>query len=879
ILKTICLSFVPCLELSDLEEKVFSHITKQSCTIYDKILVNLHELTNEDSKSQPQQEISNLLLNLLEIIECYVVCIQQIQMGDNSVDISYIHSLPYCAIYMLKGTYQHCKESGDFYGDLLALITEPLSGLFKKAHALQGAFLSLIERVTADSGASEQDVEDLCFVCHGLFEVCQVVTELDVKLVVTVWKAITRFASQHKSLIKERLELGRMLVFICNEVETNLKYLFQLAPPETDNGDQVFSQGDEKTFQKSVKVLGFQMKIIVKLVQDFIDYLSDCEKQLFDLLVFIQKNMPPSLCAPKISVTHVEEMRRQLCTAMDPLLMVLVTNRRFRELCTQDKKQIGTESPDGSEENYLPHLLILLQVLNCLPVHPVDMVTKWIAPVVYPEDAPRDGVLTVVFKSVAKCHTELSLPVYMPGVMTRGKAQRSVSLYEHISTHVCGFIGSFPAKHFGCLEEVLLENLISRNPFCSLLATDVWCFLSRYGTADLCYNHVSFLLSVCTEVQSFHCPEFHNVLRLIRRLIKFLAAEHQTELYKKFPPREHLSIWSDIPLGVFSQSLTRQIVEDLVNQALKDLHNFLNMSEKKIEDIYRVVTALRCLKNLYRIQEFVDKFVLSNMQLATAEKLQLLWLQITDLDPAISSILEICIALMLELFARLLRGLQNTEILKILQVIGHHLHTCSDAMKLSVIDFLQQCGAIRFAPSPEQPQILRKIAVVFSTLLIDKNSLVLQKALKAFTTFAEETAHESIVPECMQLQSGLQDTVVAFLNRMVYPSLSVSEVDYLKQQAEKMTLSARQRSVELQERVTENASTATDPEQPSSKRKRTDHSELPSQYNQILSSLETSLKELQSLKEITPLTGRVVEQLQSVQKAIEDIVKENQTQQ
>ncbi|KAK3588511.1 hypothetical protein CHS0354_022985 [Potamilus streckersoni] len=818
ILKTMCLSFVPCLELPNLEKKVFSHITKQSCEIYDRILLNLRELTNQvgDGKSQPQQEISNLLLNLLEIIECYVVCIQHIQMGDNSVDISYIHSLPYCAIYMLKGTYQHCK-----------------------------ALLSLLDRVTADSGASDQDVDDLCFVCHGLFEVCQVVAELDVKLVVTFWKAITRFASQHKSLIKERLELGRMLVFICSEVETSLKYLFQLAPPETDDGDQMFSQGDEKTFQKSVKVLGFQMKIIIKLVQDFIDYLSDCEEQLFQLLIFIQKNMPPSLSAPKISATHVEEIRRQLCTAMEPLLMVLVTNRRFRELWTQDRKQNtnGTESPDGSEEKSLPHLLILLQVLNCLPAQPG--------------------------------HTELSLPVYMPGLMTRGKAQRSVSLYEHICICVCGFIGSFPAKHFGRLEEVLLENVISKNPYCSLLATDAWCFVSRYGTADLCYNHVSFLLTLCTEVQSFHCLEFHNVLRLIRRLIKFLAAEHQTELYKKFPPKEHLTLWSDIHLGIFSQSLTRQIVEDSMSQSLKDLHNFVNMSEKKVEDIYELVRALRCLKNLYSIQEVVDKFVPSSMQMATIEKLQLLWLQITDLDPAISSLLEICIAQMLELFARLLRSLQNTDILK---VVGHHLHTCSDAVKLSVIDFLRQCGTIRFAPSPEQPQILRKITVVFSALLSDKNSLILQSALKAFTAFAEETAHESVVPECMQLQPGLQDTVVAFLSKMVYPSLSVSEVDYLKQQAENMILTVMQRSVELQERVIENASTGTDTEQPSSKRKRTEHNEQPSQYDKIVSSLETSLKLLKSLKEITPLPGRIVEQLQSVQKTIEDIVKDSQIQ-
>ena len=40
---------------------------------------------------------------------------------------------------------------------------------------------------------------------------------------------------------------------------------------------QSLSQGDSAAFQKSVKVLGYQMRIMMSLIEAFIDDISDCE--------------------------------------------------------------------------------------------------------------------------------------------------------------------------------------------------------------------------------------------------------------------------------------------------------------------------------------------------------------------------------------------------------------------------------------------------------------------------------------------------------------------------------------------------------------------------------------------------------------------------
>ena len=40
---------------------------------------------------------------------------------------------------------------------------------------------------------------------------------------------------------------------------------------------QSLSQGDSAAFQKTVKVLGYQMRIMMSLIEAFVDYISDCE--------------------------------------------------------------------------------------------------------------------------------------------------------------------------------------------------------------------------------------------------------------------------------------------------------------------------------------------------------------------------------------------------------------------------------------------------------------------------------------------------------------------------------------------------------------------------------------------------------------------------
>jgi hypothetical protein len=69
--------------------------------------------------------------------------------------------------------------------------------------------------------------------------------------------------------------------------------------------------------------------------------------------------------------------------------------------------------------------------------------------------------------------------------------------------------------------------------------------------------------------------------------------------------------------------------------------------------------------------------------------------------------------------------------------------------------------------SPQQSQILNKVPEIFNNLLSDSDFVVQHMALEAFTKFAEVTIQESVVPQCIQDNQRLQNSVVAFLNKVI----------------------------------------------------------------------------------------------------------------
>ncbi|XP_052789894.1 uncharacterized protein C1orf112 homolog isoform X1 [Mya arenaria] len=835
ILKIICLSFLPWVEVGNAERAVFSHIAAKSCEIVDRVR---EELGSVSKQSEYQQQIQELLEAWSELLECFCMCVRYAtDQTPNSVGD--VHSLPYGAVHLLKGTYSHCKDSSDIYGDILANVTEPLSTLFKKAHYLQQGFIGLMENVVVDSGSSEQDVQDVAFVVSGLFEVCQVVTSLDVKLVVSLWKSISRLSGKHKQVLGDRLDVDVMVTHLCVEIGKGHVNMLQLAPPAQNRGALSLSQCDSAGFQKSLKVVGYHLRVVISLLDNYVNHLSTCVPHVVRLIINICRGLHPTLDPLSISEGCKDDLKRHLVNGIEPLVNLLVTNRTFVNCVLKWKE-------DSVTDDSMPYTLLLVKVLDSLPKHGDGEYSGWMK--LYSVKEETTNVVQVLFTELEKCHVELSTGLSVPG-------NRDLPLYEFICTHVCGFVGSLPARFFPVLEECLLDHLFSGFPQIARLAVDVWCFLARYGSADLCYQHTTFLMNLLSSVPEHAdlSKYWSNVVSLTRRLIKFLAPDHQTKLLGQFPMDGFPQLWCNVFIPILHNHADKNMLDSAIHSACQGISGFLDKGQNTYSDLLLLHTQLNLLSKL--LAHCNEKVHLP----VTIETVSHLWLS-WEPEMIQEAVCIQCLIKMTESAASVVVILENSVILKILELLTACTKEGHVKMKAHTCRFLQSCRKKTFEPDSKQPQVLSLLANLFHSLLTDNDPAIKYLALQAFTQFAETTPHEGLVPECLADEQALQDNVVAFLSKTNNIPSSYTERDFLQlQQYTLDQLSNRSITIEETEVASrKNVQSSTRDmlddissnllnEQPSSKRKRCEETPVDDEATTAIDGLDNAVKVLEKL--------------------------------
>lgn len=69
------------------------------------------------------------------------------------------------------------------------------------------------------------------------------------------------------------------------------------------------------------------------------------------------------------------------------------------------------------------------------------------------------SLLKAIFSSFEQCSGELSLPVHVQEVKSKGQTEVAVTLYQHVCVHLCTFIASLHPSLFPELVSLLLAGL------------------------------------------------------------------------------------------------------------------------------------------------------------------------------------------------------------------------------------------------------------------------------------------------------------------------------------------------------------------------------------------------------------------------------------
>ncbi|XP_062251155.1 FIGNL1-interacting regulator of recombination and mitosis isoform X2 [Platichthys flesus] len=194
ILKIITDMFLPHLALSELEDECFSKILPQAVAVFDSMMKEISGQVGELSSQNTElcALLRKILQAMIQIIDTLSTCVRHVGSFEEPPDLESIRSLPTCILKILRETFQHCKESEVVYCGRLSLVADLLQGLFKEAYSLQKGLLELLDRVSLDSTASEEEVSDIVTVIHNLLDICSIIANLDIALHANTWKFLIK---------------------------------------------------------------------------------------------------------------------------------------------------------------------------------------------------------------------------------------------------------------------------------------------------------------------------------------------------------------------------------------------------------------------------------------------------------------------------------------------------------------------------------------------------------------------------------------------------------------------------------------------------------------------------------------------------------------
>nr|CAD7401831.1 unnamed protein product [Timema poppensis] len=354
------------------------------------------------------------------------------------------------------------------------------------------------------------------------------------------------------------------------------------------------------------------------------------------------------------------------------------------------------------------------------------------------------------------CHGELSWPLQIPGVVSDGEPHRSVDLYETVLTHLAGFVMTVSAEQFPAIEAAMLENILQCNVWRAMLATDLWCLVARYGSAELCFHHVIFLLRILEKFPPGgpRRPEAVFLSSLLGRLFPLLSDEHKAVVCKHFPPSRHPGVWGSLGVACLPDALKSSVAETLMQGVAWSLKSLITAPP----DIQLYNQLIKCLPTVPVITEVVlptPGFITDMVDVWERVNLpEVYTLQETSQQGV--QWLHHLATLLCDATVPLVAHLDNSQLLKILRTIKVLSTKGSSLLKLSSLSILKSLGTKIINSTPDQLEVCHQIGDLFSLLLQDKNPLVLQTTLEVFEYFAHVTKHEQIVVILEEVNSHLR---------------------------------------------------------------------------------------------------------------------------
>ncbi|XP_012062881.1 PREDICTED: uncharacterized protein LOC105626181 [Atta cephalotes] len=446
------------------------------------------------------------------------------------------------------------------YGALLSGAMQELKNLFAKASEVFKLFFATLNGVIVFDTDVESETELLTKVVDAYGNIASIANGMDTKTFVELSEAFAKLAIVHQNDIKS------------NNIMT---YLIRMAK-DTSYLFSVIEDQNDKSAERNVMVAMRLLRILEKLTSSYGVFFSH---EMISHLIELLTRMHGYCCLTKGS-------EKTILASATSFLNIIFSHNDFKQIYFEYGKQIFPRDQYVCRLNYHLLTIAIMKKLNSMPY---EHHCKW--------SLGSDSILDVAFTFIDYqeiCAEDLRLP----GVCGIGERIRFVSIYEATLVSVCNLTSQIPPEGFHALELLLLKHLLSGNFWSSLLSSDVWCFIGRLGSSQLCVDHIKHLIKVSAALVERHDSiEAIMLDNMIIRLYDLLNEDLKSILFDNLINLDTDYYASILYLlmaktkSLSSERLKRKI-EDLP-KAFLDLHTHPSTCNwKRLMQVMSVMTAV-----------------------------------------------------------------------------------------------------------------------------------------------------------------------------------------------------------------------------------------------------------------------------------------------
>nr|XP_034189327.1 uncharacterized protein C1orf112 homolog isoform X2 [Osmia lignaria]XP_034189334.1 uncharacterized protein C1orf112 homolog isoform X2 [Osmia lignaria] len=635
----------------------------------------------------------------------------------------------------IKLVFEHCRESKKLYETLFEAVEKELASLFRKAKTNLTLFTVILNSVMVFDTDKESETELLIKVIDSIGSLMTISHDLNPHTFVETSKSFCDMAIKHQLVVK-RINVESVTSHLVEMTKDVIRTL------------SLFQDSSNPIEERSIKVVGRMLKILDKL---FATYSSDINNEILlrVIEILLQMHRCYPLCEKETQTDSrtITLLNLHISRSVEPFLNTVFETPHF--------KQAFFEYGNQTKIDRLGYHLLTISIMKKLISIPYKQHCNW--------TLGSESIIDIAFTNINDIQEEICMgQIKIQGAHEIGERPEKASLYEATLVPICCLISQIPADGFHAMELILLKHLLNNRLWSSMLSSDVWCFIGRIGSSELCASHVKYLLRVYAALMkrnnSFEVIILEN---LIGRLYSLLAEETRHNILMELEDLENPS-W--IPLARFLPSKTKLFLQNQLACVLNEIPStFIELQRQPtVQNWNRIMTLTSMIGKLNYAGEK-----------STIDILSQIWNSVANtIENCEGRQLDILSEFVSKLFnAMESETIQDDMFVAILEAVltsfpcfPPHVKVIASHYLRNSINFFGNC-MVRSSYA---------LAELNCRLLEDENPWVRQEALESFDHVAHMCPNEDLVTTmaaAVTKKASLNDTLPAYLSGTTYLEL------------------------------------------------------------------------------------------------------------